>query len=455
MLEKSFIKEKVNEMIKEKGYDNRITPLLSAFFIAASEKYNYTEDELTRDIETYKSRVNNISFYNIGIDKYIYDYGKELVYDRELVEELNRGNIERFIKTIIKSTAVITKGNAYKSGENIIQMSSIANLYEYSDNLSKNINNMIANVLEVKPEEVPQMREFISERMQQTNREEDPKGYNYLNETSIILTEIDRRIEDIEKGSDVREAYKSIYALLTLNYRNRIVFYGKGNEDSVRNYTQLLDNFDQLKNLFNIEDKELDSVSADGKSWHLKVNEFLKELEESFKDFEKPNIYKEENGKRPVYFDREQIIEEQAEKNSEVDNSITEEQIKQKVSELIEIKKYPQEFETVLQEFFKRSVDEFSWDRETLEKKIENFSRNVNSFEYSREKEYNDGVHTIAFFSALEKKIVINPIAMTLSNLELASTFMHEIKHATDLTVRDSHTTYEDSFKKEVKYRRN
>ena len=455
MIDKVFIRDKVKNLIEEKGYDSRIQPMLTAFFSAMSDKYNYTEEQLLNSIERYKSRVDRISFYNIGIDSYIYK-NQELVLDREMIENLNERNIERFLKTIVKSNSVIINGNNFRSSESLIEISSIANLYEYSDGLYKNITNLLANSFGIKAEEVPNLQTHIHDKMNEYNRSENPDEYNYYSDAHFIISTIDRRIKDIQEGVNVREAYKAIYALSVMNLRNRVTMPNMSKEDTIKNYIQMIESFVEYKVIFGIQKTELDSVLVDSRNnnWNIEANSIIEELEENFKDVKKLDTYKEDDDTRRIYFDRKQIVEEQAESNSKVDNTLTVEQIHDKVSKLIEEKRYPKEFELVIHEFFKRSVEEFKWDRETLEKKIENLRRNVDSFEYAPKKELRDDSDVLASFEALRKRIVINSNGLFLiGNAVLASTIMHELKHATDLTTRESHITLEDGFKpEEVKY---
>lgn len=450
MIDRVFIKEQVNNLIAGKGYDSRIKPMLTAFFAAMSERYNYTEAKLISDIEKYKSRVDRIGFYNIGIDNYIYNNNQELILDREMIENLNERNIEKFLRTIIKSNSVVVNGNEYRSSEDLIQLSSIANLYEYADGLYKNVTTLLANSFGLEVEEIPKLQTHIHDKMAEYDRSENPDEYNYYSDANIILSTIDSRIKDIQEGINVKEAYKAIYSLSLMNLRNRATMPNMSKEETVKSYIQMIETFVEYKVIFGIPKSELDEVLVDPRNnWKVKGNSILEELEESFKDIRKLDTYKEDEETKRVYFDRKQIIQEQEEENSKVDNSLTEEQIHEKVARLIEEKKYPREFELVIHEFFKRSVEEFKWDRETLEKKIENLGRNVDKFEYTTKKEQGDS-DVLASFEPLQKRISINSDGLFLiGNSVLAATIMHELKHATDLTARESHITLEDGFKPE------
>ena len=72
MLDKIFIENEIKKLIVEKKYDVRIAPMLKAFFTAVSERYNYTEENLKEAVEEYKKNVDEISFYNVGMNNYKY-----------------------------------------------------------------------------------------------------------------------------------------------------------------------------------------------------------------------------------------------------------------------------------------------------------------------------------------------------------------------------------------------
>lgn len=441
MLDKNYIRDQINNLVVEKGYDSRVQPLLIAFFTAMSNRYKYTEENLKNDIETYKDRVSKISFYNIGIDNYIYDSSKELVFDRELVEDLSTRNIERFIKTAIKANSVVLISDSYKAVEDFIEMSSIVNIYEYPDDLDNNISSMIANAFDIKIEELPQLYKEIQQKTSILDREKDFEEYDYFNNARTILYTINDRIKDIQNGENVREAYKAIYTLSLLNMKIKVCDDKLVDESTVKNYIQLVEQFDKYKNIFGINTEELENVAVDKSNWHLNANELLLQLEEQFKYVTKLDTYTEDKPKE-TYFDRKEIIQDQAKLNAQVDNTITLEQIEERVSKLIEQKGYPKEFETVIYEFFKRSAKDFEWDRETVEKKIENLSRNVDKFEYIVEKKSS----MVACFECNEKRIAINYDIAFINNEQLASTVMHELRHATDQTVRESKKAFEQGF---------
>lgn len=441
MLDKNYIREQINNLIVEKGYDSRVKPMLVAFFTAMSNRYNYTEEKLKKDIETYKDRVSKISFYNIGIDNYMYDYSKELVFDRELIEDLSPRNIERFIKTTIKANSVILISDSYKAVEDFIEMSSVANIYEYPDDLNSNISSMVASAFDINIEELPQVYNNMHQKMSGLDRKKDFEEYDYFTNARTILHTINDRIKDIQNGENVREAYKAIYALSLLNMKIKVCDDKLVDESTVKNYIQLVEQFDKYKNIFGINSEELEDVAVDKNNWHLKANELLSQLEEQFKDVTKLDTYTE-NKQKVTYFDRKEIMQEQAELNLQVDNTITPEQIEERVSKLIEQKGYPKEFETVIYEFFKRSAKDFEWDRETVEKKIENLSRNVDKFEYIVEKKSS----MVACFECNAKRIAINYDIAFISNEQLASTVMHELRHATDQTVREGKRAFEQGF---------
>lgn len=441
MLSKNFIKEEVNKLIEEKGYDRRSSPLLIAFFNAVSIRYNYTEEQLKKDIEIYKDRVRKISFYNIGIDNYIYDGSKELVYDRELVEDLNPKNIERFIKTTIRANSVMLRSDSFKAVEDFIELVATSNIYEYADDLDTNISSMIAGAFDVSIEELPVLYNNIHERMRVLDREKDFAEYDYLTMANSILHTINDRVKDIKDGNNVREAYKAIYTLSLLNMKIKVYDDKLIDKNTVKNYIQLVEQFEKYKKIFGINDAELEDVEVDRNNWHLKANELLEQLEGQFKDVTNLDTYTEDKQKE-TYFDRKEIMQEQTKVNAKVDNTITQEQIQEKVSKLIEEKGYPKEFETVIYEFFKRSAKDFGWDRETVDKKIENLSRNVEKFEYVVEKNSS----MLACFNLKDKKILINADISFINNEQLASTIMHELRHATDQTSREGITAFEKGF---------
>lgn len=440
-MNKDIIESKIYQMVTEKGYDSRIVPMLNMFFIAVCDRYEYTENDLDQAINNYKQNVSSINFYNIGMNNYEYSIShNELVYDREFIENINERNIENYIQVAIKSNSnFINKGKSLSNLENITKLSYCANLYDNVEDIYKNINEMLADTFSVNNKQVANIYRDVNEEMSILDRKVDDK-YDYLLSASYILKTIDNRIQDIEDGKNIKENYEAIYILNLLNMKIKIFDCKIKDEKTVNGYLKLLEDFDKYRDILGISDEELNcDVRLDHGNWYINPNKMIELIEKEIKNVTNLDTYKEDE-KIKSFFDRKAIIEEQSKANEVVNQNLTEEQIEEKLATLIETKKYPKEFETVLKEYFKRSVTDLKWDKETFDKKIKNLEINLNGFEYATTE-----IGVIACYSALIKKIQISTDIAFLNNKELASTIIHELKHVTDETQRNFNN-YENGF---------
>lgn len=425
MIDESFIREQIDNLIAEKQYDNRTRPMLVNFFTALTNRYNYTEDQLLSVIEKYKDKVNTISFYNIGIDKYIYTSSKDLIFDRDIVEDINRGNVDKFIQTFIKANSRAAFGVQEKDFTDIV---SIASLYDQPEDFYVNLNRMLAAAFEVEPKDVLMLNEIVLDKVKEYDRSKNPNEYDYYNTANTLMFTISDRLKDIQDEKGIKEAYKAIFAACLLNMNVKIHYDKLGTKDAALNYAKLLRAFNEYREKFGIEESELDSVSLNDRNWKIDVNNFMKILEEKFEKI--PDIPEESEDEKPYSIKRSELIAEQSKENLKVNRNISKEEISKKVDSLIEQKGYPIEFEEVLREFFIRSAEDFEWDRETVDKKIKNFALNVNEFKYEKM----ETLDALAQYDAFSKSIKFNKILMFSSKDTVISTIMHELKHATDVT---------------------
>lgn len=424
MIDESFIREQIDNLIAKKQYDNRTRPMLVNFFTALTNRYNYTEDQLLSVIEKYKNKVNTISFYNIGIDNYKYTSSKDLVFDRDIVEDINRGNVDKFIQTFIKANSRAVFGVREK---NFTDMASVACLYDKPEDFYVNLNRMLAAAFEVEPKDVLMLNEIVLDKEKEYDRSENPNEYDYYNSANTLMFTISDRLKDIQDEKGIKEAYKAIFTACLLNMNIKIYHDKLGTKDAALNYAKLLRAFNEYREKFGIEESELDNVLLNDRSWKINANSLMRNLEETLGKI--PDI-PEESEEKPYSIKRTELIVEQSKENLKVDRNISKEEISEKVDSLIEQKGYHAEFGEVLREFFIRSAEDFEWDRETVDKKIKNLALNVNEFKYEKLEES----YELGLYEAFSKSIKFNKILTFLSKGTVITTIMHELKHATDVT---------------------
>ncbi len=433
MLDKDFIREQVDNMMKEKGYDSRARAMLIAFYTTLSDRYDFSEEQLIGAIERYKSTVKKIEFYNVGEDQYKLFRDGILIFDKDTVDSLDETNIERFIQASIKGNSVALIEGYRGNCTEISEMAALSNMYENTPEIYKNITSMIAGGFDIDTGKVISLYDDSFSAMVRAQETGNSAEYDYHNSSRILIGTINDRIKDIMNGKNVKEAYKAIYAACLMNLRIKICDDGLITSKSGMNYIELMESFEKYKAILGIQDSELASVSLDGHNWKTNITKLISTLEEQFKEIKTLDTYTEKKEIPKSRVDRTEIIEGQREENSKTDRSIKEGEIETKVAKLIEQKGYPEEVSEILLAYFSRTAEDFGWDSETLDKKIENLSINVNQFVYV-DKDKIGG--SAGRFNESERTIELSKSNTFISNLELANTLMHELKHATDCTAR-------------------
>lgn len=95
---------------------------------------------------------------------------------------------------------------------------------------------------------------------------------------------------------------------------------------------------------------------------------------------------------------------------------------------LIQQKNYDKKFIPFVKEYFLRSVENYNWNRDELEKKINNFKNNVDAFEIKNLK------RKCAEYNPQDKKIYINKNLLTYDNNLIIKNIFREQGYATNYT---------------------
>lgn len=445
MLNIAFIREQVNRLVEEKKYDERAKALLTAFFTSFADNYDLSEEEFLINLEKYGNKVNKISFYNIGTDKYIYTRDNELVFDKDTAENLDEKNIERFLQTSIKGNMFALNENMYRSCVEMSEMASVVKLYEQPDSMSYNITSMIAAAFDLDKSQTITLHKDICDGENRSRKEGKVHEYNYYTTARILVNNINEKVKNILQGKDVKESYKALYGLCLLNFKIKTCDEGLITDETVSHYAQLLEQFQQYKDVLGIQDSELESISLDQNNWKINAKETIEKLGKTFPNAINLGKPKSEE-QRKSRVDRQAIIEKQKKFSKKSFPSLME--IEQEVNRLIKEKEYPEEVRGILMEFFMRNSEEFEWDSETLDKKIENIRTNVNYFKYAPPSKIHGASGE---YNGVDKCIYISG-NIGKDKFKVATVTMHELTHAAALTLRQN-TELEDNFsRKNTKY---
>lgn len=174
------------------------------------------------------------------------------------------------------------------------------------------------------------------------------------------------------------------------------------------------------------------------------ANDELDEKKLAFMQYnEQKNLYdktEKSTNQKSLQANRECLIEKV---NSRAQiKKITIDLIEEKVSQLIQKNQYPKTIKPILLAYFERSAKVYNWDSEEFLKKMYNLEKNVKKIEINQMKNSN----VSAVFVPKDKKIIIykdNEIRLFSRNKyyeDILESLFHEIRHATDATIRKKST---------------
>ena len=434
MLEIEFIREQVNKMFEEKGYDQRAKTALTAFFTNLADRYNLTKEQFTAILENYKSKISQIGFYDVGSTNYKLTLDAELIFDKGTAESLDETNIDRFLETITKANAQILFSEGSAMCKELIDLSAVESLIRPSQEINSDILSMVASSFDIDKKDVLFLYQNIWRQVTQHHSTQNDYLYEFSNDARMVLSSISDQLKIIQEDPDrAKDVFKAIYSLCLLNFKLKVKDHDLATDKSSASYVELLKFLEKYKEKFNIDSSELDSVTIEG-SWKVKTNDILSELQERFKDIPVQSIESSqttEDDKFVSRVDKKEMIEEQ---KSYIKRKIpTISEIEDKVNGLIQEKAYPKEFHYVLMEFFRRNAVDFKWDIETLDKKIQNLAQTIDSFEYVPKADM-DGAS--ASVNLADNCINISSSTIFSNNFEFITTIMHELEHAISHTNR-------------------
>ena len=284
MLEIEFIREQVNKMFEEKGYDQRAKTALTAFFTNLADRYNLTKEQFTAILENYKSKISQIGFYDVGSTNYKLTLDAELIFDKGTAESLDETNIDRFLETITKANAQILFSEGSAMCKELIDLSAVESLIRPSQEINSDILSMVASSFDIDKKDVLFLYQNIWRQVTQHHSTQNDYLYEFSNDARMVLSSISDQLKIIQEDPDrARDVFKAIYSLCLLNFKLKVKDHDLATDKSSASYVELLKFLEKYKEKFNIDSSELDSVTIEG-SWKVKTNDILSELQERFKD---------------------------------------------------------------------------------------------------------------------------------------------------------------------------
>lgn len=425
---------KVENLIRDKQYDKRFVPMIITFFSLYNEVYNLSESELEEIIHNYSENIDRIEYFNIGRNKNIIeDSRKSLIFDTNYTEKVDENNIYKYLSQSIsaQATAVEMLDVTSRSEIKLMQLNAINNLSENKNPIIERLFKMLVASYGTKETRITQIiKGFEHEYNEIENERENPKR-NYYNDMIFCIYKFIRdNFEEIyDKGEPNAEICKRIYAFCLYNLQEKIDALGKEEQDII-NYQIIKAHMKELQKEYNIEDEELTNITIE-KGWELpaehidtRIISMLGIRNKQEKQVEKENI------KVPV-INKDKIIKMLSERLGE--KPIEQEEIETLVKQMAIENQYPIEIISLLSEYFKRSAQVYEWDRKTLQKKGENFKLNIKYIKSGKMEE-----ELLSGKVCIKDKALILKDMMLENNSTILGIVFHEMRHATDHTIRDS-----------------
>lgn len=424
---------KVENLIRDKQYDKRFVPMIKSFFLLYNKAYDLDEKELDAIIQNYSNNVDKIEFFNIGRDKNIIEISRRaLIFDTSYSEGVDENNIDKYLSQSIisQATAVEMLEVTSKSGEKLIQLNATNNLRQEKNTITERLFKMLVASYGTKETRITQIiKKFEDEYNKFDNDRNNPKRHYYDDMVFNIYKYIKDNFEMIyDQGEPSAEICKRIYAFCLYNLEERINALGREEQD-VANYQIIKKHIKEIQKEYNIADEELTNITIED-GWQLPAGNIESRIISRLGITEEKKQSIEEQTSKVPAIKRDKLIEMINEQIEE--KPVTQGEIENSIKQMAIENQYPIESISILNEYFKRSVQIYGWDRYTLQKKIENFKLNVKEISLSKIKKSSVQGQTDQKKKKLElrKEIIANDTSLGI--------IFHEMRHATDYTIRDS-----------------
>lgn len=428
--------ELIDNLIKEKRYDDRIIPFIKAFFLYNEKQQFWDKETIARKIELYKQKVDRLELANLGEKSAVFDAtSKTFVLNEELFENGKKGNLFESLSQIFEEQELIVKNEIdadIRTGLYSIERMK----YAINSKDKEIILKMISSAFNKEPKEFYDLRNNMKQEMTNVGTETNKSERDYLEACSTIffsgianeVSKIFNSSEDYQK----RESYLKIYAISLQALRYRIENPKEDKAVIKQQYNQLKDEFYSKIDDYAITAQDLEECEIDS-TWIIpidKIDSMLskelqgvqakKSIDVKFDNF--VNNMKEEN-----------LAEIKYALNTK-SQPVTQDYIN-KQAEILE-KRYGKKFGPIVREYLKRSCKVYGWNKDELDKKVNNYLTNVEKIQFVKKMQ---GAAISTAGRWLDGKIQVKDDLLLVNPASALGIFFHEEEHATDETKRNNH----------------
>lgn len=428
--------ELVDNLIKEKRYDERIIPFIKAFFLYNEKQQFWDKETIARKIELYKQKVDRLELANLGEKSTVFDANSKIfILNEELFENGKKGNLFESLSQIFEEQELIVKNEIdedIKTGLYSIERMKYATNSKDKESIIK----MISSAFNKEPKEFYDLRNNMKQEMTNIGTETNKSERDYLEACStIFFPGIANEVPKIFNSSEdyhKRESYLKIYAISLQALRYRIENPKEDKAVIKQQYNQLKDEFYSKIDDYAIMAQDLEECKIDS-TWNIPIDKINRILSIELQEVQ---------AKKSVDVKIDDFVNNMKEENlSEIEialnttsQSVNQEYIEEKAEKLGS--RYGEKFGPIVREYLKRSCKVYGWNKDELDKKVNNYLTNVEKIQFVKKLE-GASISTSARWRL--GKIEVKDDLFLVNSTSALGIFFHEQEHATDETKRNNH----------------
>lgn len=428
--------ELVDNLIKEKRYDERIIPFIKAFFLYNEKQQFWDKETIARKIELYKQKVDRLELANLGEKYAVFDTtSKTFVLNEELFVNGKKGNLFESLSHIFEEQELIVKNEIdadIKTGLYSIERMKYATNSKDKESILK----MISSAFNKEPKEFYDLRNNMEREMSNIGIETNKGEKDYLEGCyKMFFPGIANEVAKIFNSNDdyqKRESYIKIYAISLQALRYRIENLKENKAVIKQQYNQLKDEFYSKIEDYSIMAQDLEECEIDG-TWTIPIDKIDRMLSKELQEVQ---------AKKSVDVKIDDFVNNMKEKNSaeikyvlNTKSQPVNQDYINKQAEILE-KRYGEKFGPIVREYLKRSCKVYGWNKDELDKKVNNYLTNVKKIQFVKKLE-GASISTSARWRL--GKIEVKDNLFLVNSTSALGIFFHEQEHATDETKRNNH----------------